>query len=141
MTYAEFAAKHGTTESRACQVAAAMLGARLRPAGWWRDEPACSTLLADRPIVDIADKLGIAMQSVNRLRSVLRREAGIPVDESRLPVGINWDVQPLGVEPDVQIAERLGVSPQQVRWQRVRRRIEAPMRERRWAKRPEGGDA
>lgn len=36
---------------------------------------------------------------------------------------IDWDAQPLGMEPDTRIAKRLGVGRNQVRIERARRKI------------------
>lgn len=71
----EFAARHGVTPGLCGLWYRRLLGrAWSYKNGWYREEPWRSKLLADRRIVEIADDLGVALGTVNRLRWMLKKE-------------------------------------------------------------------
>ena len=75
------------------------------PKHWidWDSQP-----LGDVTDAELAEELGVAVQSVFRAR----KKRGIPATrERRNRLDIDWDAQPLGKESDVVIANRLGVDP------------------------------
>lgn len=70
LTGAEFAARHGDSEGAISQWRTALLGPRLRPAGWWR-EPKAADALTTWPVAAAANAYGLTAPSVRRLRSAL----------------------------------------------------------------------
>ncbi|MFE1598157.1 hypothetical protein [Methylobacterium sp. ID0610] len=75
LTIDAFAARHGCSVGSVSQARAALFGASLRPAGWWRAPDVAALILADRPRADIADQLGVSVGSLGRLRWALRASA------------------------------------------------------------------
>lgn len=73
-TLEAFAERYGVSASVAANARLALLGPRLRPAGWWREPDAAALLAGPRPVVEVAQTLGLAAGSVRRMRSVLRAE-------------------------------------------------------------------
>jgi hypothetical protein len=76
LTLEEFAAKHGTTTGAAEWWRLKVFGKRPRPAGWWREEAAANLLVSNLPRAYVAEKLGISVGAVGRLRWVLRHGRG-----------------------------------------------------------------
>ena len=111
------------------QIALYLSGAREVPA-WWRWRPSGRVDwrrvdLGARPDSEIADELGVSVAAVFQMR----RKMGIPrhypepTGALGVNVGVDWDEQPLGDEPDGEIARRLGVTSRSVRRARERRGI------------------
>jgi len=78
LTQEAFAAKHGVSTSRVSQVVVTMFGRRIRPAGWWRADPAASLLLGTAPIAYVADRLHTTVSAATKARWLLRRERWRP---------------------------------------------------------------
>jgi hypothetical protein len=74
LTGAEFARRHGVHQTSVSVAHAAIFGKRLRAPGWWRNPPARGLLAGNLPRAYVADRLGISIGSVGRLRWILRRE-------------------------------------------------------------------
>ena len=72
LTGAEFAQKYGLSEAQVSNVHASVFGRRVRHNGWWRQGEAADLLAGDSPRAYVADRLGISIGSVGRLRWVLR---------------------------------------------------------------------
>lgn len=70
LTGAAFAARYGVSEGAASEWRGALLGPRLRPAGWWQ-EPNIAEILTTWQTAAAADALGVAASSVRRLRAAL----------------------------------------------------------------------
>lgn len=89
-TLAAFAERHGVTSSAAGRVHKIHFGNRIRPAGWWRLEPATSLLRGTLPRQMIAEQLDISVGAVGLSARVL-------VVHERLVNGRRWGDVP-GVE-------------------------------------------
>jgi len=76
-TETEFAARHRYSVGRVSLANKALFGPRNRPPGWWRDEPVASLLRGFAPRADVADRLGISVGAVGRLRWRLRTEGSL----------------------------------------------------------------
>ncbi len=75
MTLEAFAAKHNRSIGIASMMSTEMYGPRIREAGWWKKEPAAKLLRGTLPRAYVADRLGISIGAVGRLRWVLRSQA------------------------------------------------------------------
>ena len=74
MTGADFARLYGLSQAIVSLNHKAMFGRRVRPVGWWEQEPAFSLLIGSLPHSYVAAELGISIGASGRLRSVLRRK-------------------------------------------------------------------
>lgn len=83
LTLEEFAAKHDRKISTIERARLALLGRTLRPAYWWREDATASLILSDRSPAYIADKLGIALSSVRRLRMMLLDDLTRPASKDK----------------------------------------------------------
>lgn len=74
LTLEQFAAKHGRKVGAVERARLALYGKTNRDHGWYRQEPARSLLIGNTPRAEVADRLGISIGAVGRLRWVLRSE-------------------------------------------------------------------
>lgn len=75
LTLPEFARRHGGTESAAEAWRLRLVGKLLREPGWWRKGEARELLLSGAPRAYIAERLGVSVGAVGRLRWRLRTES------------------------------------------------------------------
>lgn len=72
LTIEQFCARHGVTVGAAVNARHALLGPTLRPAGWWRAPDIRAIILSAAPRAEVAERLGISVGSIGRLRYWLR---------------------------------------------------------------------
>ena len=72
LTLEAFADRHGRTVGAVERARLALLGPRLRPAGWWRLGLVAELLQGELPRQHVAEMLAISVGTVGRLRWVLR---------------------------------------------------------------------
>lgn len=79
LTIDTFADRHGVSVGAVVNARHALFGPQLRPAHWWRADDVAQILLLDAPQAEIAEKLGISVGSVRRLRSIVKKDQSTPL--------------------------------------------------------------
>lgn len=74
LTIADFCARHRVSAGAVSQARTALLGARQRPANWWRTPEMMDLLHSKMPTAWIAERMGLSAVSVRRYRSQSKEE-------------------------------------------------------------------
>lgn len=74
MSGVRFSQVHGVEQSMVSEMHTRFLGKRNREPNWWREEPNAELLKSDLPRAYVADRLGISIGAVGRLRWILRKQ-------------------------------------------------------------------
>jgi transposase len=82
LTIGAFANRHMVSVGAASTARSALLGPKLRPAGWWRAPDIAAIILSNRPRAEKADLLGLSAGAVGRLRWVLKSDARRSKDDT-----------------------------------------------------------
>ncbi|TWD58116.1 hypothetical protein FB480_101871 [Agrobacterium vitis] len=85
LTLDQFAKKHGVSTAATSIARSAIFGRAIRPSGWWHQADVAEILQSQLPRVEVADRLGLSVGSIGRLRWLIKQQKNntpleIPVD-------------------------------------------------------------